>query len=117
MKLSLPKPESAVIGTEEEPAPPPPNGPVPMTPKMKALYDRGLFTRAVVCLSVDAGTRRMDPMNWGIVVGIHPESHFPLEVAWTSHYSNKFHIGDDLVVIYRGMTAEECRAYLYDQRH
>lgn len=104
MKLRTHRPEIITIEGEEEVAAvndPPPKSNYGGHNRIKAAYDAGYFTRAIVCKITDFGTNMYDPHNWGIVVDCHPDRAFHIEIAWADG-KRSHHQGSELKVIHRG---------------
>jgi hypothetical protein len=86
----------------------------PMDERITALYKAGLFTRAVVTWANAIKERQIDPKFWGIVIAIHPQRGFPLETHWTDGKTT-FNSGDDLLIIYRGITSGSCSEWILEK--
>ena len=124
MKVKIPRPESSVVAEEEADALGD-NRPIVARPigaqsampvgaaqnRMKYIYGKGLYKRAVVYHTSTVGDDRTDPYLWGIVVEVNPMAAWPLKVNWVDG-NVKWSNGDDLEPVYRGCSHNDLKDML-----
>jgi hypothetical protein len=75
---------------------------------IKALHQKGLNRRAVVCR---ADVDPTDPLHWGVIVQVEAMRPNPLEVMWLAG-DRTLTNGNDLRVVYRGASTKQIREHI-----